>query len=223
MQRQRLQLTQLVHLLRKIEIEVNSSQSNIFETISEHKVSMHKFFQKAVRYLSAVYQSGQSHDAFLVTLKILKATFGHVNDVLGSVEGSVDDLMHELAELMCYPMVEYVKALKAEITIGTCPRLLAIVEEMGGVIKDGRLELEEARMKVRGAEARKVEALSKLKESEERIRKMKTQLGFFLEAQKGPKGHHSRHKVCPMLSSSIGEVSDRSYMVYIFFLGMFPI
>lgn len=198
MQKQRLQLTQLVHLLRKIETEVNSSQNNIFQTISDHQASMHKFFQKAITYISAVYQSGQSHDAFLVTLKILKATFGHVCDVLGSVEGGVDDLMHELAQLMCNPMVEYIKGLKAEITTGTCPRLLAIVEEMGGAIKDGRLELEEARMKARGAEERKVEAVSRLEESEERVRKMQMQIGFFLEAKKGLKGQYTRHKLLNM-------------------------
>ena len=64
------------------------------------------------------------------------------------------------------------RGLKAEMTTGTYPRLVAIVEEMGGAMRDGKLQLEEARKKVRVAEERNVEALCRLKKLEERIRRM---------------------------------------------------
>lgn len=197
-QKQRLQLAELIHLLRQIEGQVNSSQNNLSQTISDHQVSIHKFFQRTITYVSAIHQSSQSNGAFLITLKLLKATYDHMRAVLGSVEDGVDDLMNDLAERMCNPMVQYVKGLKAEMTTGSCPRLLAMVEEMGGAMRDGRLELEEARKKVRVEEARKIEALSKLKESEENVRKMKEHLGFYLEAKKVPV-EHARHKVRPVI------------------------
>ncbi|KAL8117501.1 uncharacterized protein LOC141660340 [Apium graveolens] len=185
-QKQKNQLTQLVYLLRKIETQVNSSQNKVSQNIGDHQVSMRKYFEKAMRYISTFYQSGQNYEAFLVTVQILRATFSRVHNVLGSVEGDVDDLMHKLATLMCNPMMEYVKGMKAEITSGTLPRLLTVVEEMVEENKDRRLELEEARMKVKGAEEWKIEALSRLEESEARARKMQLQLGLLLESEKRP-------------------------------------
>uniref|UniRef100_A0A5B7BBA1 Myb-like domain-containing protein n=1 Tax=Davidia involucrata TaxID=16924 RepID=A0A5B7BBA1_DAVIN len=198
-QKQKLQLIQLVHLLRQIETQVNSSQNDILQTLADHRASIHKFFQRATAYISAIHHSGQNHGTFLITvLKLLQAIFNHVGVALESVEGGVEDLMHELAEQMCNPMVEYVKGLKTEMTSGTCPRLLAIVEEMGGAMRDGRLELEEARKKVRIAEEKKLEALNRLKESEERGRRMKEYLGLFLEAKKGSMEHSALHKLLGM-------------------------
>ncbi|KAK9278659.1 hypothetical protein L1049_028232 [Liquidambar formosana] len=130
----------------------------------------------------------------MITLKLLRVTFDHVSAALGSVEVGVEDLMHELAEQMCDPMVEYVKCLKTEMTTGTCSSLLATVEEMAGVMRDVRLELEDARKKVRIAENRKIEALSRLAESEERVRRMKENLGFLLEAKNGFMEHTVPHK-----------------------------
>ncbi|WOG88487.1 hypothetical protein DCAR_0207722 [Daucus carota subsp. sativus] len=70
------------------------------------------------------------------------------------------------------------------LTSGAFPKFLTIVEEMVEANKDRRLELEEARMKLKGAEEWKIEALCRLQESERRARKMKVQLGLFLESEK---------------------------------------
>ncbi|KAF7134909.1 hypothetical protein RHSIM_Rhsim08G0198000 [Rhododendron simsii] len=189
LQKQRLQLTQLVHLLRKIEGQVNSSQDDILQNLADHQASIHKFFQRGIAYITAVHQTGQSNGTFLAALKLFKATFGHMDAALGSVERGIENMMYQLAEQMCNPMVEYVKGLKAEMASGTCPRLLAIVEDMGGAMRNGKMELEEARKKVQVAEERNLEALCRLKESEERTRRMKEYLGYFLEAKKGTMEH----------------------------------
>ncbi|THG10497.1 hypothetical protein TEA_012525 [Camellia sinensis var. sinensis] len=102
--------------------------------------------------------------------------------------------MHELAEQICTLMVEYVKGLKEEMAIGMCLHLLGIVEEMGGALRDGKLEFEQARKKTRVLENRKIEALRRLKESEERITRMKEYLGFLLEAKKESMEHIFLHK-----------------------------
>ncbi|MFQ6619290.1 hypothetical protein Gotur_000629 [Gossypium turneri] len=81
--------------------------------------------------------------------------------------------MEDLAERMCNPMVEYVKGLRADLKIGTCARLLDTVDEMERCMRNGRIELEEARKKVRVAEEGRIKALCKLKETEEKVRKMK--------------------------------------------------
>ncbi|KAL7222494.1 hypothetical protein ACSBR1_024228 [Camellia fascicularis] len=78
---------------------------------------------------------------------------------LSSIERGVEDLMHELAEHMCTLMVEYIKGLKEEMTIGMCLHLLGIVVEMGGALRDGKLEFEQARRKTRVPEDRNTEAL----------------------------------------------------------------
>ncbi|XP_058226512.1 uncharacterized protein LOC131335257 isoform X3 [Rhododendron vialii] len=189
LQKQRLQLTQLVHLLRKIESQVNSSQDDILQNLADHQASIHKFFQRGIAYITAVHQTGQSNVTFLAALKLFKATFDRMDAALGSVERGIEDMMYQLAEQMCNPMVEYVKGLKAEMASGTCPHLLAIVEDMGGAMRNGKMELEEARKKVQIAEERNLEALCRLKESEERTRRMKEYLGYFLEAKKGSMEH----------------------------------
>lgn len=195
LQKQRLQLTQLVHLLRKIESQVNSSQDDIFQNLAGHQASIHKFFQSAIAYITAVHQTGQSNGTFLAALKLFKATFDRMDAALSSVERGVEDMMYQLAEHMCNPMVEYVEGLKVEMASGTCPRLLAIVEDMGGAMRNGKTELEEARKKVKVAEERKLEALCRLKESDERTRRMKEHLGYLLEAKKGPMEHNVPNQV----------------------------
>ncbi|XP_057514545.1 uncharacterized protein LOC130796239 isoform X1 [Actinidia eriantha] len=195
LQKQRLQLTQFVQLLRKIEFQVNSSQDDILQTLADHQASIHKFFQSAIAYIAAVHRTGQNQGTFLITLKLFKATFDRMDAAFGLVERGVERLMHDLAEQMCAPMVEYVKGLKAEMTTGTCPRLVAIVEEMGRAMRDGKLQLGEARKKVRVTEERNVEALCRLKQSEEKIRRMQEYIGFFLEAKKGSMEHNVPQKV----------------------------
>ncbi|KAL6996828.1 hypothetical protein U1Q18_006957 [Sarracenia purpurea var. burkii] len=196
LQKQKWQLMRLIHLLRKIETQVNSGQDDILQTLAHHQVSIHKFFQNAIAYIAAVHQTGQNHGTFLIALKLFKVTLDRMDAALGSVERGIEHLVNELAEQMCTPMVEYVKGLKAEMTTGTCPRLLGLVEEMRIEMRNGKLELEEARKKVRVAEERKLEALCRLKELEERIRRME-HLGFFLEA-KEPMGHCVPHKFLGM-------------------------
>lgn len=120
--------------------------------------------------------------------------------VFGSVETGVDVLMQNLVEHMCNPMVEYVKGLKADIKLGTCARLLSIVAEMDRAMRNGRLELEEAKKRIRVAEAGKIEALCKLKEVEERIWRMAECLQLLPGAKTGQKEVRVRHKVHPILN-----------------------
>ncbi|GKG38872.1 hypothetical protein Tco_0460584, partial [Tanacetum coccineum] len=94
-----------------------------------------------------------------------------------------------LTEQMCQPMIEYARSFKAEITSGTCPRLLATLEAMKGVTRDGRVELEQARKMIRAAEEKKREALGMLKESEERMKKMIQYMEYT--------GHQCKNKVSP--------------------------
>ncbi|KAF6140646.1 hypothetical protein GIB67_013939 [Kingdonia uniflora] len=153
-EKQHLQLQQLVYLLRKIEAN------------------------KAIFFLTSVHQKSQTEEtAHIVTLKLFRTTFEHVGSALCSVEGGVEDLMHELAENMCPPMVEYVNGLKTKLAAGTMIRLTSAVEKMERVVKNSRLELEEARKKVRMEEKRKSEALIKLKEVEEKGKAMKDFVG----------------------------------------------
>ncbi|KAI3465145.1 hypothetical protein Pfo_021808 [Paulownia fortunei] len=184
MERQKLQLVQLISLLKKIEAQVNSSQKSIFQNLADHQAVIKKFFIKAFANVSAIHQSGQSNDLSHMMLKILKATFDQVGVALGSVEVGIDDLICELAEKMCNPMVEYVNGLKVEMKKGTCSRLLEVVKEMDGAMKVRKFELEEARKQARLAEQSRIEALSKLKKSEETARKMTISLGLLIEDTK---------------------------------------
>jgi uncharacterized protein (UPF0210 family) len=207
LQKQQTQLVQLVRILKQIESQVNSRQNDILHTLSHHHVSLHKFFQNAIAYLSTLHYSQHHETTFGITLKLLRATFNNVGTVLGSVESSVEDLMQDLAQLMCDPMVEYVKGLRDDMNNGISVRLLAMVKEMERVIRDGRLELEEARNKVRVAEERKFEALSRLTESEERVKKMKEYLRSLAEPNtRGSMQRPVAHKVIffePLLELSL--------------------
>ncbi|KAJ9140085.1 hypothetical protein P3X46_030772 [Hevea brasiliensis] len=176
MEKQQTNFLQLVRLLRQIEIHVNCRQDDIFGTLDSHRVSLNKFFQKSVSHISALHS--QNHDIFLMTLRLLKEIFNNVNAILGSVESGVENLIQGLAEKMCNPMVEYVMGMKDDIRNGTFVRLLAMVEEMERRIRDGTLQLEEARKKVRVAEEGKIEAICKLKTVEERVTRMNEHLSL---------------------------------------------
>ncbi|GKC76327.1 hypothetical protein Tco_1127101, partial [Tanacetum coccineum] len=65
------------------------------------------------------------------------------------VEGGMDNLINRLAEQMCQSMMAYVKSFKAEMTTGTCPRILGTLEGMRKATRDERVELEQARKKIR--------------------------------------------------------------------------
>lgn len=181
MERQNLQLMQLISLLKKIEAQVNSSQKSIFQNLADHQAFMTKFFLKAFTYVSSIHQSGQCNDLSRMMLKILKATFDQVGAALGSVEVGIDDLICELADKMCNPMVEYVNGLKVEMKTGTCSCLLEVVKEMHEAMQFRTLELEEARKQARLAEQSRIEALSRLEKSEETARKLTVSLGLLTE------------------------------------------
>lgn len=176
-EKQRLQITQLVHLLRQIEIQVNSHHGDIRQTLADHRSDLHKSFQTAISYVAAVRHSGQNQETFHLVLKIFQIMFRKVYTTLNAVENGLEDLIQQLALQMCNPMVEYVKGLKTEMTSGTFVRLLVMVEEMEREIIDGRMELAKERMKVRVAEKRRLEALNRITELEEREKRMKERLG----------------------------------------------
>ncbi|XP_076939702.1 uncharacterized protein LOC143608577 [Bidens hawaiensis] len=195
--KQKQQLIQLVKLLKQVENCVKSSRKNMFQTIDDHKARIHMFLRKAVTYISVIQQSTHDGQAPVSTFKLLKAFYDLVTEVLSSVEGGVDNLINELNDEMCKPMIEYVKSCKAEMTIGTCPRLLVALEDMKEVAKDGRVELEYARKMVRVAEERKIEALSMLRESEENIKKMRRylELSNDKKATIGQSGRYAKNKL----------------------------
>lgn len=178
---QQARLIQLVRMLRKIETQANSRQNDILQTLANHRASLQKIFKKAM--CSLINLHGQNHDTYFITLKLMRALFDYMSSVFGSVENGVEELIENLAEHMCNPMMEYVKGLKADMKFGTYSRLLAVVEEMVIALKNGRIELEEARMKVRAAEEGKIEALCKLKEAEETVRRMSERVRFLPEAK----------------------------------------
>lgn len=195
-QKQEMQLMQLIHLLRQVESQVNTSQINILQTLSDHQTSIRGVFKKAVAYISAIHQRGEHNGTSLMTIQLLKHIFHLVVTTLSSVECGVDNLVDELATRMCSPMVDYVKGLKLEVTSGRCHHLLSIVEDMGGAMRTGRLELEEARKKARIAEHNRLEALYKLKESEEMGRNYQ---GFLSRTKSGSKERFEQEKVLLIL------------------------
>ncbi|KAK6127832.1 hypothetical protein DH2020_038434 [Rehmannia glutinosa] len=210
MERQKLQLMQLISLLKKIEAQVNSSQKSIFQNLSEHQAVIKKFFLKAFTYVSAIHQSDKSNDDLTyMMLKILKATFEQVGVALGSVEVGIDDLIRELAEKMCNPMVEYVNGLKVEVKTGTCSHLLEVVKEMDGAMKVRKFELDEARKQARLAEQSRIEALSKLKKSEETARKMTVSLGLLIEDTKESEENLTQNKI---LSTKEDQAKDENLL-----------
>lgn len=206
-EKQQSQFIQLINLLRQIETHVNSCQNNMLRNLSRHQISLQKLFQQAIDDLTNLHC--QNRDTFFVSVKILKALFEHMRFVYGSVETGVDVLMQDLTEHMCNPMVEYVKGLKADMKLGMCARLLAIVDKMDRAMRNGRLELEEAKKRIRVAEARKIEALCKLKELEERIWRMNERLRLLPGSKTGQREVCLRHKVRPILNFYI------FYYVYI--------
>ncbi|KAI3504518.1 hypothetical protein L1887_26048 [Cichorium endivia] len=171
-QTQKSQLVELLQILKQVESCVNSSQKSMFQTIYDHKDSIETFIQKAASYVSVIQESSHDDRACTITLKLLKAIHEHVCAVLSSVGGSVENLVKKLSEQMGRPMMKYVKSFKAEMTEGTCHRLLIALEDMREVARDRRVELAQAREKVRAAEERTLQALRKLRESEERMKKM---------------------------------------------------
>ncbi|KAK1567910.1 hypothetical protein Q3G72_018018 [Acer saccharum] len=162
----------------EIEIQVNSRKDNILQTLADHRVSLQRLFRKSVYHLSNLQHRNNDASLALTMLKLLQGLFDYMGIVFGSVESGVEELMRSLAAHMCNPMVEYVKGLKADMKFGTCMRLLATVEEMEMELRNGRLELEEAKKRIRVAEEGKVEALSKLNETHERVRRLNELLEF---------------------------------------------
>ncbi|RZC79443.1 hypothetical protein C5167_003632 [Papaver somniferum] len=190
MEKQRAQLQKLVYLLRKIEIHVNTRQDDILETLNHHSSSIHRTFQKSASYLVNVHRIDQtnSNQLIVTVLRLLKGIFEQMNLVTKSVEDGVKDLIRELAEQMCVPMVGYVQEIKAEMaTGGTLKTLIDVVGEMDRVILDGRLKLEEAKKEARIEQARKFEALSRLNESEEKRLALNELFGFLLKSKENSK------------------------------------
>lgn len=185
MKRQKLQLNQLISLLKKIEAQVNSSQKSIFQDLANQQAFIRKLFVKASSYVSSVNQSNRSNELSPTMLKILKVTFDQVGAALGSVEVGIGDLIAELAEKMCNPMVQFANGLKVEMETGTCSCLLEIVKEMHATMQIGRLELEEARNQTRLAEQNRIEALSRLAKSEETAKLLTTSLRLLTEDTTG--------------------------------------
>ncbi|XP_076919298.1 uncharacterized protein LOC143580039 [Bidens hawaiensis] len=200
--KQKQQLIQLVKLLKQVENCVKSSRKNMLQTIDDHKDRIHMFLRKSVTFISVIQQSTNDSQASVITLKLLKALYDLVTEVLSSVEGGVDNLINELNDEMCKPMTEYVKSCKSEMTTGTCPRLLVALDDMKEVARDGRVELEYARKMVRVAEERKIEALSMLRESEENIKKMRRYLELSND-KKETTGQSSRYAKNKLLTPAV--------------------
>lgn len=182
-EKQQTRLIQLIHLLRQIETKVNMRRDNMSQSLTKHHASLHKIFQKAVQLLSKFQD--QNDDTFLITVKLLKGIFDHVGSVFGSMENGLEELMQDLAQQMCDPMVKYVRGIRDEMKMGSYARLLAALEEMQAAVEDGKIELEEARKKIREAEEGKSAALCKLKETEEKVRRMKENVRLRPEAKRG--------------------------------------
>ncbi|XP_039018059.1 uncharacterized protein LOC120149288 [Hibiscus syriacus] len=113
---------------------------------------------------------------------------------LSSVEDNMEGLVGDLSERMCIPMVEYVKGLKADLKIGTCARLLDSLDEIERSMRNSRNELEKARKMVRLAEEGRINALCKLKETEEKVTGMKECYEFLVAIQKEHIAQHASHK-----------------------------
>lgn len=198
LEKQQSQLIQLVHLLKQIETQVNCRHNDMLQALAKHRISLKEFFQKAIFGLSNLRR--QNGDTFPITMKLLKALFDYMGSVFGSVETGVDDLMQDLAESMCNPMVDYVKGLKADMKMGACARLLTIVDEMDKTITSGRVELEEARKKIKFSEQGKIQALCKLKETEEKVKRMNEQLRLLPKTRNKHEESLFHSKVHPFLT-----------------------
>ncbi|KAK9926513.1 hypothetical protein M0R45_023740 [Rubus argutus] len=182
-EKQKDQLIQLVRILKQIESQVNNRQSRMVQTLANRRLSLRKFFQRAIAYLSTVDRVDQQGFQVAV-LNLLQATFNEVGAVLGSVEADVEDLVGDLAEKMCEPMVEYVEGVKADLRNGTCLDLVGLVKEMARAARDSRAELEAARNKATVAEETSAEAMRRLREAEDNVRKLRECLKFLPEPSK---------------------------------------
>ncbi|KAG7535118.1 hypothetical protein ISN45_Aa08g025900 [Arabidopsis thaliana x Arabidopsis arenosa] len=184
------QLRQLVHMLKHIETQVNSHREDILQMVDDRRTFFQEFIQKSLYYLSSVHS--KNHDTFPVTVKLLRVLFNNINEMLGSVDSGVNDLMQALAKNMCHPMTKYVGNLAAEIKHGPCVQLMNVVNEMERANSDTRRELQDARERIRLAEETKINALSKLKKAEDQVQRMTTSAKFLLPAsQKKKQAEHS--------------------------------
>lgn len=207
-EKQKDQLIQLVRILKQIESQVNNRQSRMVQTLANRRLSLRKFFQRAIAYLSTVDRVDQQGFQVAV-LNLLQATFNEVGAVLGSVEADVEDLVGDLAEKMCEPMVEYVEGVKEDLRNGTCLGLVGLVKEMARAARDSRAELEAARNKASVAEETSAEAMRRLREAEDNVRKLRECLKFLPEpSQASTKGNKAfaSHKVPPFCLSSIDKL-----------------
>ncbi|KAJ6977903.1 uncharacterized protein [Populus alba] len=182
-EKRKVQFVQLVKVLRQIESQVNSSQDEILQNLDNHHGFLQKLIQKSIGLVSTL--DSENHDTTVITVRLLQTISHHVTTVLRSVKDGVDDLIQGLSQQMCNPMLDYAKSLKDDMKNGACMRLLAMADKMEKVMKDGRVELEDARKKARLAEERKIEALYKLKETVERMRKLKEHLTSLSEPKRG--------------------------------------
>ncbi|PQQ18134.1 hypothetical protein Pyn_28630 [Prunus yedoensis var. nudiflora] len=87
------------------------SPGHMVQTLTHRRLYLHKFFHRAIDYLSTVDRV--DHQTFRISvLKLLRAAFHEVGAVLGSVESDVEELLQDLGAQMCDPMVEYVEVLR---------------------------------------------------------------------------------------------------------------
>lgn len=182
-EKRKVQFVHLVKLLRQIESQVNSSQDEILQNLENHHGFLQKSIQKSIGLVATL--DSENHDTTVITVRLLQTISHHVTTVLRSVKDGVGDLIQALSHQMCNPMLEYAKGLKDDMKNGACVRLLAMADEMEKVMKDGRIELEDARKKARLAEEGKIEALCKLKETVRRVRKLSEHLTSLSEPKRG--------------------------------------
>nr|XP_004301754.2 PREDICTED: uncharacterized protein LOC101307124 [Fragaria vesca subsp. vesca] len=195
-EKQKDQLIQLVRILKQIESQVNNGQSRMVQTLANRRHSLRRFFQRAVAYLSTVDRVDQ-----VAVVNLLREIFNEVSAVLESVEADVEGLVEDLAEKMCEPMVKYVEGVKADLRNGACLGLVGLVKEMARAAGDSKAELEAARSKATAAEESRAEAMRRLRESEEYVRRLKECFKLLPEASKAStkvtKGFAS-HKILGM-------------------------
>ncbi|CAI9113754.1 OLC1v1014422C2 [Oldenlandia corymbosa var. corymbosa] len=195
MHKQKLQLMQLVQLLKQIEIQVNSSKNDILQTLADNRQSLKRLYQKVVTYIYENHISHESNGMSPDTVKLLKFTFEHFGSALGSVEIGVETLISNLASKMCHPMVNYVNCQKSELVAGTCQSLLAMLEEIETAIRIRSQELEVAKKKVKAVEESRLIALTKLKQSEAKLKEMTERQTFIRESRTHSKGLPAPEKV----------------------------
>ncbi|CAH8353966.1 unnamed protein product [Eruca vesicaria subsp. sativa] len=183
------QLRQLVHMLKHIETQVNSHRGDIVQMLDDRRNFFQEFIQKSLNYLSSVHR--QNDDTFPATVKLLRILFNNIDELLGSVDTGVSDLMQALSKNMCNPMSKYVGSLAAEVKLGPCVQLMNVVNEMERANADTRRELEDARERIRLAEETKMEALSRLKKAEDQVQRMTSTARFLLPASQKKQAEHS--------------------------------